>query len=676
MTPEGTADLRVKVVTEGEDERVFVANQYVVDGDPADGQAPVWNEAEGRLEWGEAGGGVTDHGALTGLADDDHAAVYWPLSAEIAASFGLPEDFPHGAVMAYRGATDFTPWIILTTRKQLDDGNPRLIRINPADPLDVTVVEFPGMGSAEAVVYDADYETNYVYVIFASTTRIQVARVDIESLDWTLLVDDATEGSSSTATLGPAITMDSDFLYVATYTDPAKLIKYNLTTGARVSAVTITGKANAHGCQWDSARSQVVVTGTVQSGGAAPGWIARVATAGMTLTENVNLQSGFGPTDDFALAGTFAYVGTESATGRIARVSLTDFTSITYVETGRTDSCWGVFTEITSLSAPVRIWALFSGGGVAWIDPTTLHVATFVAPVGVNEFVQDAFGATQAIFLTTFPATSKLVRPPFMLGGGPPNASAIPFTPAGAVAATKVQTAIEELDLEKIAASLFDANTILKADSDNTPVALSVAEDRILGRITGGSIAALTAAQIKTLLAYTAAGVTFSPTGGIAATNVQSAIAEVDSEAAKLAVGNVFTEAQTINGGTTAKDRLNLGADVNLYRSAANVLKTDDGFRSGSSIISNDGLGTAVTLTSSGGKAAVFIGADVELRREAASVLKVANQLVHGVANAAPTDANIAASEAQPYLDETGSLLKWRIRKSDGTYVTASLAYV
>lgn len=37
-----------------------------------------------------------------------------------------------------------------------------------------------------------------------------------------------------------------------------------------------------------------------------------------------------------------------------------------------------------------------------------------------------------------------------------------------------------------------------------------------------------------------------------------------------------FTAAQTINGGTTATDRLNLGADVTLYRFLADVLRTED----------------------------------------------------------------------------------------------------
>lgn len=48
--------------------------------------------------------------------------------------------------------------------------------------------------------------------------------------------------------------------------------------------------------------------------------------------------------------------------------------------------------------------------------------------------------------------------------------------------------------------SLYDANTIIKADADDTPAALTVGEQTLVGRITGGLITALTPAQIRTLL--------------------------------------------------------------------------------------------------------------------------------------------------------------------------------
>jgi len=55
-----------------------------------------------------------------------------------------------------------------------------------------------------------------------------------------------------------------------------------------------------------------------------------------------------------------------------------------------------------------------------------------------------------------------------------------------------------------VAKSLFDANTILAADSDNTPAALTVGEQTIVGRVTSGNIDALTPAEVMGVLWVTA----------------------------------------------------------------------------------------------------------------------------------------------------------------------------
>lgn len=76
-------------------------------------------------------------------------------------------------------------------------------------------------------------------------------------------------------------------------------------------------------------------------------------------------------------------------------------------------------------------------------------------------------------------------------------------------AATGYTTATLVADLEgdvtgtasgNVANTLFDANTILKADTDDTPAALTVPEQTLVGRITAGSIDALTATEVRTLL--------------------------------------------------------------------------------------------------------------------------------------------------------------------------------
>jgi hypothetical protein len=75
------------------------------------------------------------------------------------------------------------------------------------------------------------------------------------------------------------------------------------------------------------------------------------------------------------------------------------------------------------------------------------------------------------------------------------------FTLAGGTVGEKTLTVDETKSIsDKLNKALFDANSILAADSDDTPAAVTVAEQRVVGRITGGNITALTAAQINTLL--------------------------------------------------------------------------------------------------------------------------------------------------------------------------------
>ena len=49
----------------------------------------------------------------------------------------------------------------------------------------------------------------------------------------------------------------------------------------------------------------------------------------------------------------------------------------------------------------------------------------------------------------------------------------------------------------------FGANSILAADTIDTPASLEIAEQRLVGRITAGNIVGLTAAQVLTLIGVT-----------------------------------------------------------------------------------------------------------------------------------------------------------------------------
>lgn len=51
-----------------------------------------------------------------------------------------------------------------------------------------------------------------------------------------------------------------------------------------------------------------------------------------------------------------------------------------------------------------------------------------------------------------------------------------------------------------VAPETWDANSIVKADTDNTPTALVVGEEQVVGRITGGVITGLNATQVRAFL--------------------------------------------------------------------------------------------------------------------------------------------------------------------------------
>jgi len=59
---------------------------------------------------------------------------------------------------------------------------------------------------------------------------------------------------------------------------------------------------------------------------------------------------------------------------------------------------------------------------------------------------------------------------------------------------------VGSIPTDYVAKATYDANTILKADSDNTPAALTMGASTILARLASGSIVAATPTEIKTLL--------------------------------------------------------------------------------------------------------------------------------------------------------------------------------
>ena len=83
----------------------------------------------------------------------------------------------------------------------------------------------------------------------------------------------------------------------------------------------------------------------------------------------------------------------------------------------------------------------------------------------------------------------------------------------------------------------FNANTILAADGDDTPAALTIAEQTMIGRITAGNIIGLNATQIRTLLNVedgAAADQTITLTGNVTGSGTGSFAATIAIEAVTL----------------------------------------------------------------------------------------------------------------------------------------------
>lgn len=159
------------------------------------------------------------------------------------------------------------------------------------------------------------------------------------------------------------------------------------------------------------------------------------------------------------------------------------------------------------------------------------------------------------------------------------DASAISVADAGAhYAATNVETALAEI------ATTVEANTT--AISSKAATTSAVMDGDTAGGVLSGTypnpgFAAdmATQAELDAAVASfgTASGIAFTPTGTIAATNVQSAVAEAASEAAQktvtLTAGNGLA-----GGGTLAADRtFSVNVDASTIEISADTLRVKDG---------------------------------------------------------------------------------------------------
>lgn len=115
----------------------------------------------------------------------------------------------------------------------------------------------------------------------------------------------------------------------------------------------------------------------------------------------------------------------------------------------------------------------------------------------------------------------------------------------------------------KVAKSLYDANTVLAADTDDTPAAVTMAASTILARLASGNIKAATADEIKTLLGLWvpveplyqlasgnwATGTNFSPGGNMGLGTGQLMLRYFTARVAT-PINTVATYCQVVHSGT------------------------------------------------------------------------------------------------------------------------------
>lgn len=158
-----------------------------------------------------------------------------------------------------------------------------------------------------------------------------------------------------------------------------------------------------------------------------------------------------------------------------------------------------------------------------------------------------------------------------------------------------------EVTAVAVALTLYDAQTILAAVSDNTPVAVTVGEQTLVGRITGGNIAALTVAQAITLLAlpqFAKAMVIMDLSGG-AVSNI--IILHTSRALTLLKAIILYTEASSADAGVTIT--IGKESDNDYYYTGASEISQAQWYEKDVTLLATDvAAGDTVICGTAGGK--------------------------------------------------------------------------
>jgi len=233
--------------------------------------------------------------------------------------------------------------------------------------------------SADSAVYDST--TGFIYVCFTAYLNVdtffhnKVAKVNPSDLSYSILIDDPIDDTFTTGT--PCIETDGTYLYMGTGSNNvAALRRYNLTTGAFVDQVLITGRKRAHTITKDS--SNLYLGGPTTALSSGPPWAAKVPKAMSAATSiSLNAANVFTVTDDSTLlSGSYWVAHENDSTGKISKVA-TDMSTTTDYDTGTAADSFGITTDGTNLfvvknTSPGKIVKMNPADGSV-ISTTTLQ---------------------------------------------------------------------------------------------------------------------------------------------------------------------------------------------------------------------------------------------------------------------------------------------------------------